>query len=347
MKPQEHFDQLCRSAFDFLLRSTQEIESDPKYALLHFALGLELLQKARLYEEHWSLIVTSQPSLKALTHGDFSSVSCKEAMGRLETIVGQPVPADAKKTFETIIKHRNKIVHFYHDGLGQAELRSAIAGDICKGWFHLRDRLRVWKSEFKTFDREMRQLEGKMRSVRTFLQIVYDTQLADLKSQQAKGADVTTCPACGFDAALLGRVTSKLFVQHCKVCDLDAPLVRFACADSDCGLELSASGWNGFQSIQCTCGATNIQGDLKTALDTSSYENTNPPESIACPNCCSDDTVVEHDHLYICVECLSYSVDLGHCEFCGQGQLGGEALEETMLHGCGFCEGTIGRFKDD
>lgn len=350
MKPKEHFENLCRSAFDFLTRSTAELDSAPKYALINFAHGLELILKARLFVEHWSLVITSQPSLKALAAGDFHSVSCKEAMTRLEGIVGEPVPPDARKAFETIINHRNRVVHFYHDSVeptATEKLRSSIAADICLGWYHLRERLNVWKPHFKAFKGEMLRLDSRMKSVRAFLQIIFKEKGPYINAQVAKGVEVTNCPSCGFASALLSPVTELLFVQHCAVCNLDAPLVRFLCADSDCGLTLSASGWNGFQPIQCECGTINTQEDLKQALDTSTYDYTDPPDPVACPHCFGSDTVVEHKHLYVCIECLAYSSEVGHCEYCGQAQIGDGELTDSMMNGCEFCDGAIGNMKDD
>lgn len=347
MRPSKHFERICRSAFDFLMRSTSELESDPKYALIHFAHGLELILKARLYREHWSLVITTQPSLKALATGDFHSVSCRDAMTRLEMIVGEPVPADARKAFDTIISHRNRVVHFYHDSLeasANESLRSSIATDICLGWYHLRERLNFWRKHFTAFEGDIVQLEVKMKSVRQFLQVIFKAQESYINAQIANGIEVTSCPSCGFVSALISPITDALFNQHCAVCNLKAPLIRFACADSDCGLTLTASGWDGFQPIQCVCGYTNDQEDLSMALDTSYRRD--ETETIGCAFCSNPSTVVEHKEVYVCVECFSYSADLEHCQYCGQGQIGSD-LSESMMYGCEFCEGAVENSEDD
>jgi hypothetical protein len=46
---------ISESAFDFLESSVDEIKTHPKYSVIHFATAVELLLKARLIHEHWSL----------------------------------------------------------------------------------------------------------------------------------------------------------------------------------------------------------------------------------------------------------------------------------------------------
>ena len=74
------FQRLTTSALEFLRRAMAEAEANPKFALVHFCAGLELILKARLLREHWSLVVTSKPDLRKFQSGDFrESVS----LGRL------------------------------------------------------------------------------------------------------------------------------------------------------------------------------------------------------------------------------------------------------------------------
>src|SRR4051812_17574119 len=52
----EVFSALVGNGFDFLVRSAQELDKEQKFAIAHFATGVELLLKARLFHEHWTLI---------------------------------------------------------------------------------------------------------------------------------------------------------------------------------------------------------------------------------------------------------------------------------------------------
>lgn len=47
--------QLIENAIDFIKKSLEEFETNLKYSIIHFAIGVELILKARLMNEHWSL----------------------------------------------------------------------------------------------------------------------------------------------------------------------------------------------------------------------------------------------------------------------------------------------------
>lgn len=50
-------NELIKNAFDFLNRSIDVLEDHPKYSIIFFATSLELFIKAKLAEEHWTLII--------------------------------------------------------------------------------------------------------------------------------------------------------------------------------------------------------------------------------------------------------------------------------------------------
>jgi len=79
-------EQLTRNAVAFLLKAAEELGESPRYSLIHLCSGLELLIKARLAHEHWSLVL-EKPGTKSLAEveqGDFKSVAFKDALERVE-----------------------------------------------------------------------------------------------------------------------------------------------------------------------------------------------------------------------------------------------------------------------
>jgi hypothetical protein len=82
------FDSLVRNAIDFLQMSVKELEKQPKYSVIHFAMSVELFLKARLLREHWSLVVSKieKASLQAFRNGEFVSVTMDECLQRLGNI---------------------------------------------------------------------------------------------------------------------------------------------------------------------------------------------------------------------------------------------------------------------
>jgi hypothetical protein len=110
------FDSLVRNAIDFLQKSVQEIEKQPKYSVIHFYMALELFLKARLFREHWALVVskTDKATLQTFQTGDSNSVSMDECLLRLANITNESLMQHEHDCFKTIRDHRNKLVHFFH-----------------------------------------------------------------------------------------------------------------------------------------------------------------------------------------------------------------------------------------
>src|SRR6266852_5701606 len=91
----EMFDLLVRNALDFLQRSAEELESAPNHSAIDFCTAIELLFKARLLSEHWTLVYddlkkainTNKASLAKFSRGDFVSVGMKDAIARLRELL--------------------------------------------------------------------------------------------------------------------------------------------------------------------------------------------------------------------------------------------------------------------
>src|SRR4051812_40197396 len=106
---------LVDNAVDFLETATNEFEERPKYSVIAFHSAVELFLKARLLHEHWSLVVSKNPDIGSFDDGDFQSVTFEEACQRLAKIVGSGLSDHALRSFNEIRKHRNKMVHFFHE----------------------------------------------------------------------------------------------------------------------------------------------------------------------------------------------------------------------------------------
>ena len=99
-----------------------------KEAVLHLANGIELLVKARLAGEHWSLIFsnTDQASYDKLADAEFSSVDFPKAIARLEHIAKVSVDRDVISHIDSLRKLRNRLTH-YTATLDSAQTKSLVA----------------------------------------------------------------------------------------------------------------------------------------------------------------------------------------------------------------------------
>lgn len=114
MSEPKHFKELAENGFDFFEKASEQLEKDPKYSVINFFTGIELLLKARLLWEHWTLVYTepSTANIDGFSKGNFQSVSIDTAVQRLRNVVGAKISTRAVNAFNGIRQHRNQLMHF-------------------------------------------------------------------------------------------------------------------------------------------------------------------------------------------------------------------------------------------
>ena len=124
---------LLDNALDSLLSAAEAVRRDEgprslKEAVLHLGNGTELLVKARLAREHWSLIFSNldQASYEKLNDAEFSSVDFPKAITRLEQIVRVSVDEVVVSHINNLRKLRNQLTHFTAT-LDSAQTKSLVA----------------------------------------------------------------------------------------------------------------------------------------------------------------------------------------------------------------------------
>jgi len=126
---------LMENAHDFIGSAIKYSKEDHsrswKYALLHLATALELLMKANLEKEHWSLLFDNVDvaSRADLTRGAFKSVDFVTAVERLKRVVGMDISARDEKYLRRIREIRNRVMHFSIE-IHVEELKSLVARGI-------------------------------------------------------------------------------------------------------------------------------------------------------------------------------------------------------------------------
>ncbi|MFE5974314.1 hypothetical protein ACFQ64_19395 [Streptomyces sp. NPDC056460] len=110
------------NGLDYLVSVVEHLESgterpsarDLKYAALHLAAGAEVLLKARLQAEHWSLVFKDPGKAKHSELQDGSFVSCgpTEAIDRLVDIARIPIDDKDRKAVKELAERRNALQHY-------------------------------------------------------------------------------------------------------------------------------------------------------------------------------------------------------------------------------------------
>lgn len=349
MVDQHHdiFDSLTRNAFDFLERGIAEFDKAPKYSVIHFCAAVEMLLKARLMKEHWSLIVSKpdQANLAKFMAGDFISVTLEDARMRIRDIAGEDIGDDAYGSFRALANHRNKMVHFFHNGLDSDEKAKAqIVAEHCRSWFHLHRLLNRWDTYFHDFGSEIAHADRAMKGHRKYLAAKFKAIKTELGAARTAGSAPKACSACGFKAAIPDDLDDQIASLRCLVCDHTETQVELECPH--CGESIVIAN-EGYATCEHCGGAIEpehlVDALTKDVVGTKDYFETGLPGN--CGTCEGYHTVVERGGHYFCANCFDISDGIEQCQWCNEYNTGD--MEHSYSVGCSHCDGKVGWEKDD
>ena len=240
MNQRELLDRLVENALDFLSQSIRELLAEqPKYSVIHFHAAVELFLKARLMAEHWSLVVarSKEPDWDRFVAGDFVSVSLDEAAKKLDKVVRSGLGEQAQRAFDGVTKHRNKMVHFFHEGVSPDEndqLRREVAKELLTAWYLLHRLLTSkWSDVFAPWSRQLGEIDGDLRTLQEFLTVVYEQLAPQIARRRENGAVFSDCPSCGFESQEHEDWLGDLYEAKCLVCGLADKCLTIECPE--CG----------------------------------------------------------------------------------------------------------------
>jgi hypothetical protein len=335
------FDSLARNAIDFIEKSIEELDHSPKYSVIHFYTAIELFIKARLLVEHWSLIV-SKPELANLTKfkaGDFQSVNMWEAVKRLKGISSEKIGDKAEVIFDVIGKHRNKLVHFFHekylttpDNITLEE----IIPEQYTGWYHLHFLItNKWRNVFKDYQDEIERLNQLMHRQKEFLSVKFDELKDDIGKDIQAGVNYTTCIYCNFLAAKIDDSNDPIFSCKCRICHMRHNYLLIECPKCNSEVKIEDLGVG-------ECKKCGFKSDLDyLLLKLGPHEDPREESDKAyCANCSytNEPTVIPIYSKYLCLNCLELFDETERCDWCNE-LLAGMDLTDSYYKGCVLCDG--------
>jgi hypothetical protein len=332
------FDVLVESAFDFLSTAMEEVNERPKFSIMHFFNGIELLLKARLLSEHWAL-VTAKPgevSKNNFASGDFESVSPKQCIDRLERICEENLKEE-RECFLKLAAHRNQVVHFYHEAYSRKPNKKLLEGIVKEqlkaGAYLIRLLRGRWEGIFSEHDVAIRKLERKFAQHKNYLRAKFETLVPQLKQLEAAGTNVRQCFFCHFKAAEELESKEPVDKQRCLLCGNLWTSIRVKCPDCVDGIMI-------FDGGDGNCNSCDAKRTIKFLIE--EYG-----EAVAhCSECSAgNETVIEFAEGYLCLSCANSFQEIGECGWCSETVAGD--LSESYLMGCCLCEGHAGWHKDD
>ena len=282
---------LLDNALDFLLSAAEAVRRDEghrslKEAVLHLANGIELMVKARLAREHWSLIFsnTNSASFDELAKADFASVDFPTARKRLEQIVGVSINKSVGSHIDNLRKLRNQLTHFSAT-LDSARTKSLAAKSMafCVEFCE--------QQEMLTPDAESKLSD--IHIILTEFQEFVDDRMAAILGEW-DGAFIWECPECWQSALVIDGGE-----QDCKFCRHQADPYELADSNSEgysveacpeCGEEAIALIFdsNGGRRWVCfSCGQSSERYDHCMRCNRIEYFSDDDDVKI-CESCWSD-----------------------------------------------------------
>lgn len=321
-----------------------------KYSVIHFGSGVEVLLKARLLKEHWTLIVAQDrktPTFDQLKSGALKTVDMVQAIERLENVVGTEFPKPAKEALQKIRNHRNQAIHFR-----PSDKIKDVAIEQLRAWHYLHKLLnRIWEDAFEKFKLEITLTNDKLSHSKKYLAQKFELVKPDIKQAIDKGHQCIECYICGYEATITDSPVGIYVSTECLVCisldeyyhfvcpickkshftpaEINHMLTYMECCGEDISIKTLAE--QGFD-----CDVLLHEGfSLKELVDADTFpieqlhdiasRNTNQ-KPIYCPNCHTQhtfhtrkqspwlclDCAVEYEDSYICHDCKHTIADSSH-----------------------------------
>ncbi len=209
---------VIENGLDFLSSTVSDLASNReerlKYAALHLSASIEVLLKARLVQEHWTLAVADidRTTLGSFRAGEFRSVTASQGLARLRDVAQVRVSEEQLKRVKAVERLRNRVAHFT---LGD-ERPEAIAATLGRGldfllWF-LGAQLRpaTVGQQAALIDEVMESISSELGQIKTLVA----ARLDGLRDELAKCDCALVCPRCEQPALVLPADAAA----HCLFC---------------------------------------------------------------------------------------------------------------------------------
>lgn len=302
----DQLDSLMKNSLKYMEKSIAEFEVDQQFATINFFTSIELILKARLFSEHWTLIVDNITSVSEgdVVKGNFKSVSLKDANSRLVKILKDGFNKDDFKVFEEIQVERNKMVHFH-----STESKERTASLLCKGWLILDKKITGnWKNSFFKNLEGFNTINSRIHTIQKFLSEKYEKLETKIDGEMKSGTIYLWCPSCNYLSMKKQCIFRELHAVFCMVCNIQSKCLVFACPKCKCKVYAEVE-FNG----QCPkCGITVNASLILNHFDDSTKQ-------IAyCGECSNFErkTVIPFYEKFLCLNCFDIVEDLGYCNFC-------------------------------
>lgn len=342
---------LVMNAVDFIMNSINNFkENNYKYAIINFYNGLELFFKARLFVEHWTLILhkTDDANKIKFLNGDIKTVSLSDALKRLKNVSSENF-GKLEELITDLNIIRNNLVHFTNPEIFNSNAQKEYSSIVCKAWYYFFQKLKSdWIDYFPKFEYIFKKLENTLHEFQGFLQVKYEDIKPELNEMEKEGLIISDCGACGKPTVIEEKSTHKNSYYHswqCLVCNDVTDVLIVHCPN--CNTPCSFSSW---EITYCECGYSIKLEDVIQFYTSEFTKNLNIKEKkeynfpIYCKKCYTKGpTVFLIDDKLTCVNCND-RIEMNNqytCINCSSNFAGPADL--SLLFGCPNCLSKYGK----
>ncbi|MCX4546612.1 hypothetical protein [Streptomyces sp. NBC_01565] len=223
---------------DYLLSVVHHLNEDTggsprdiKYAVLHLQAAAEVLLKARLLREHWTLVFKDPGAATRKKKDDFSFESCTttEAVTRLRNIAHIAITDAEAKALKDLTRDRNALQHYGLTHNARAvEARAAVVLDFLVRFLDESLLPELHEEERTRIRRPMDEVRSGLTAIEAFV----GERMKRLRGSELKGAESTTaqCPDCN---QLALRVAPDEARCHFCARDWTARQIAYELGDGD------------------------------------------------------------------------------------------------------------------
>ncbi|MEW2417555.1 hypothetical protein AB0953_28090 [Streptomyces sp. NPDC046866] len=215
--PVENGVDYLQSVVEHLTAEQQPGPRHLKYAVLHLQAAAEVLLKARLQREHWSLVF-ADPGLatrRTFEAGAFNSCGIKETIARLKDIARVNIDDKAVAHLADLTKDRNALQHYGLTHNARAvESRAAKVLDFLVTFVHTELLPALTPIEAQKVAGTLETVGEDVRMIQSFIKTRLNRLRGDLKDIQ--GATVE-CPSCDRWALVVGGQEGEPTCHFCHV----------------------------------------------------------------------------------------------------------------------------------
>ncbi|MDH5903759.1 hypothetical protein ACED30_23815 [Vibrio splendidus] len=342
---EEWFHSVVNNGLSFLNSSVDRLSESPKSAVIDLYTAIELFFKARLMKEHWALILTKPDDANKtkFENGDFHSVYLDQAVKRLRSICGEQFNQAALDNFKALSEHRNQLVHFAHTEFKGDE--SGVVIEHWASWYYLHNLLtQQWQPYFEGYEEQFELLQKRITQNVGYLNAKFEAISPQIEIERKKGKEISECPSCNLESALVTKSYQWGQDIECMVCDVKKLKFKEIHTEIACGSCGENIEYFMLKDEFCPHCGEEVTPEYALEQYAELYREEDPDglieegcDYIAYCHSCDDrePSVVNVDGLWVCVYCEDRGWSTTTCDNCDSFVTGDiQRIEAFACHRC-------------